>query len=139
VAAAEGAASAGEDAAAEATTRPGVVGRAVRVASSLVSVHLELAKQEVAADRARLVSGLVFVAVGATLLVLVLLLLHAAAVAWCGARFALPLHLAILAVAGVDLALGLVCLLIARSRMRAPLLPKTRGQVQKTLAALTSP
>jgi hypothetical protein len=108
------------------------------VASSLLRVHFEIAEREVQADQKRLTHGVAFLGVAFFLLLLTLLVAQALLV--IGLREAgIELLWALAITAGADALLGLVCLLVGRRLLRAPVLPQTRALLRRTLAALLSP
>lgn len=113
-------------------------GRLIGVASSLLRVHYEIAEREAAADRSRIVRGIVFFALSFFLLLLTLLVGQALLVCWLRARGLSDLA-ALGITAGADALLGLFCLLIGRAAMKAPVLPQTRAMVRRTMSALLSP
>lgn len=108
------------------------------VASSLLRIHYEIAEREAQADQKRLVRGVAFFAVAFFLLLLTLLVAQALLV--LGLRDAgIKLLWALVITAGADLFLGLICLLVGRSLLKAPVLPQTRALLRRTLSALLSP
>lgn len=115
----------------------GIAMRMARVAGDLLKVHVELAKVEARRDRKRLISALFCGVLGALLLGMVIFMLEAAAIVVAHDHGRLAWHLAILAVAGGNLVLGSLLLLVASHRLRAPIMPETRGLVQKTFATMT--
>lgn len=115
----------------------GMATRAVRVASGLVKIHLEFAKREADRDKQRLIGALATMAIGAVLVALGLVLVDVFAVVFVHAETRLALHWSILAVCGVNLLVGLLCVLVASRRLKAPVMPETRDLVTKTLTAMT--
>jgi uncharacterized membrane protein YqjE len=115
---------------------PGTFGRVTRVARTLVSVHVEAATREAVRDRDRLLAGAVLAALGAFFVALLLVMLHIAAL-FALHRYGQPWLVSALAVAGGDLLAGLVCLMLARGRFRAPVLQETRALVRRTVESFT--
>lgn len=115
----------------------GFATRAVRVASGLVKVHLEFAKREADRDKQRVISGVVTAIVGGILLALALVLLDVFAVVLVHAETPLALHWAILSVAGGNVLLGGLLVLVGSRSLKKPVMPETRDLVQKTFAAMT--
>lgn len=115
----------------------GLAARMARVAGDLLKVHVELAKLEAKRDRKRLTSAVFCAVLGALLLGMVVLMLEVAAIVLTHEYGRLAWHLSILAVAGCNAVLGSLLLLVASSRLRAPIMPETRGLVQKTFATMT--
>lgn len=115
----------------------GIATRMARVAGDLLKVHVELAKLEAKRDRKRLVSAVFCGVLGALLLGMVVFMLEAAAIVVTHDYGRLAWHLSILAVAGCNTVIGVLLLLVASLRLRAPIMPETRGLVQKTFATMT--
>lgn len=115
----------------------GFATRAVRVASGLVKVHLEFAKREADRDKQRVIGGVVTAAIGGVLLALSLVLLDVFAVVLVHAETRLALHWAILSVAGGNVLLGGLLVLVGSRSLKKPVMPETRDLVQKTFAAMT--
>lgn len=115
----------------------GFATRAVRVASGLVKVHLEFAKREADRDKQRVIGGIVTAVIGGVLLALGLVLVDVFAVVFLHAQTTLALHWAILAVAGGNVALGALLVVVGSRKLKGPVMPETRDLVQKTFAAMT--
>jgi len=118
--------------------------RVGRLAGSVLNLHLQVAKQEAERDRARLIGGGAFLAVGGVMLLVVVVLLQVAAVdfvhdALQSAGVGHSGGFAVLSVAGGNLFLGLLFLLLGSRKMKSPMLPETRSLLRKTLGALTEP
>ncbi len=116
--------------------RLSLLGRALGTSRALVSVHLELAQQEAAQDAGRVASSAIMLAVVAGLVGSGLLLVDVALVALVMTRGSLELGPAALAVAAGHLVVALPLALMAISRLKQPVMPKTRGRVKETVAAL---
>lgn len=108
-----------------------------RVAVSLLQVHAQIAKRELARDQGRLVAGAVLVALGALLVASVIVLLQVLAVTLLEAH-GLSLSAAVLVMAAADATLGGLLLLLGARALRRPLMPETRSLVRRTLGALIS-
>lgn len=111
--------------------------RVARVASSLVQIHVEVAKREADRDKSRLVRAAVLAAGGIVLLGLVLVALDAALVVALHDRAGLGWAPSLLAVAGIDAALAAMFFVAASRLAKEPIMPETRGLVQRTIAAFT--
>ncbi|MFO0623403.1 MAG: phage holin family protein [Polyangia bacterium] len=109
--------------------------RLVRIVLGLFSVHTEVAKQELSREQGRLLSGLLSLFIGLSCLSMLILLLQGVGIWFCLAR-GLSLGLALLIMAGVDLLLGGLFLLLARRALSRPLLPETRALVRRTITAI---
>jgi hypothetical protein len=108
------------------------------VGRTIVAMHVEVAAREAARDRSRIVSGVVLVGVGAAVLALLLVMLHVAAACFVHERWSLPFSESAAAVAGADLVLGALLLLVGRRRLRGPVMPETRSMIARTVDALTA-
>ncbi len=110
--------------------------RGYRAFELLVSVHAKVARSEASRDLRRIVSGLVLAAVALSLAGFALILGHAAAVLVVQRRLQWDLAPSIGAVAGADVAVALVLLLVARARLSTPVLTETRAMVKKAAGVL---
>ncbi len=109
--------------------------RLVRIVLGLFSVHAEVAKQELSREQGRLFSGLLFLFIGLTCLSMLILLLQGFGI-WFLLGRGLSLGWALLSMAGVDLLLGGLFVLLARRALDRPLLPETRALARRTLTAI---
>lgn len=110
--------------------------RGYRAFELLFSVHAKLARREAADDLRRVLTGVVLALVAAVLLLFALCLAHGAAVLLVQRRLQWDLPASIGAVAGADVAIALLLLLVTRARLSAPVLPETRAMVKKAAAVL---
>lgn len=111
--------------------------RLFRVVTSLFAVQIAVVRRELAADQSRIIRGVVAMALAALFLSTMLVALQVAAV--CLLReYGLRLSLAVLAVGGGDLLVGLICLLVGRSALSKRLLPESRVLLKRTLSAFFS-
>lgn len=113
----------------------GAVRRFWKVVRVLVAAHVALAREEAKRDSARLMMGVVMVGGGFLFISTAWLALHAALLlaAW---GEGLPPALAALAVAGLDLLLGLGALMVARSALMKPVMTESRARLAETVTAL---
>jgi len=109
-----------------------------RVAVSLLQVHAQIARQELARDQGRLLRGVIFVLIGSLLLATVIVLLQVIGVTLLTAA-GLSLWAAVLAMAAVDAGLGGLLLLLGARALQRPVMPETRSLLRRTLGALTAP
>jgi hypothetical protein len=109
-----------------------------RVAMSLLQVHAQIARQELARDQGRLLRGVIFVLIGSLLLATVIVLLQVIGVTLLQAR-GLSLWAAVLAMAAADAGLGGLLLLLGARALQRPVMPETRSLLRRTLGALTAP
>ncbi len=127
---------AGGDRGAKSAGDTGMLTRGYRAFELLVSVHAKVARNEASRDLRRIVSGLVLAAVALSLAGFALILGHAAAVLVVQRRLQWDLAPSIGAVAGADVAVALVLLLVARARLSTPVLTETRAMVKKAAGVL---
>lgn len=109
----------------------GTLSRAFAAFELLASAHASRAKDEAGRDLSRIGTGAVLLVVGALFLMFTLLLADVLAVVLLVERAKLALTMAVLAVAGVNLALALVCLVIGRARLKKPVLVETRATLKR--------
>jgi uncharacterized membrane protein YqjE len=109
-----------------------------RVAVSLLQVHAQIARQELARDQGRLLRGVIFVLIGSLLLATVIVLLQVIGVTLLTAR-GLSLWAAVLVMAAGDAGLGGLLLLLGARALQQPVMPETRSLLRRTLGALTAP
>ena len=109
----------------------GTLSRAFAAVELLASAHASRAKDEAGRDLSRVGSGAVLLAVGALLLMFTLLLADVLLVLLLIERAQLAPYMAVLAVAGVNLALALVCLLLGRARLKKPVMVETRATLKR--------
>jgi uncharacterized membrane protein YqjE len=114
------------------------VSRLTGIATSLLGIHVEIARREAERDQQRLIGGVVALGLGASLLLLSLLVVQVLCVFLLrAAGLTFPGALGVLALS--DALFGLVCLIVGRSRLRGPVLPETRAMLRRTFRALLSP
>ncbi len=115
----------------------GTLRRAARVGRTLVALHVEVATREAARDRKRVTSGIVLLLAGAQLLVLLIVVLQVAAACLLHERWGRPFGECTLVVAGADLVVGLLLMVVGRGKLRGPVMPETRSMIARTVEALT--
>lgn len=118
--------------------RPRSSSRLMRVIVSLLRIHTEIARRELAQDQGRLVRALVLLMVGGLLVATVLVLMQVIGVAVLQAH-GLRLWAAVLTMAGVDAGLGGLLLVLGARALRQPLMPETRSLLRRTLGAIIAP
>ena len=114
----------------------GMLVRGYRAFELLISVHAKVARSEASRDLRRVVSGVALVLVAISLAGFALILAHAAAVLVVQRRLQWDLAPSIGAVAGADVAVALILLMMARSRLSTPVLAETRAMVKKAAGVL---
>ncbi len=106
-----------------------------RAFGSVLDVHVQYAQLEAKNDVGRIVVGVALVGLAGVLLFFALLFGHVALAYRLAALPALGAVGAVGVVAGGDLALALLALLVARSRLNKPVLAQTRSLVKRTLSS----
>jgi hypothetical protein len=114
----------------------GFSSRVFKALSILFGVHLQFAQQEAKADLARIFMGIVLLAFALILLFFALAVGHVAAVWYVHDLRQLPWRTSILAVVAGDVTIALLCFIVARMRLKKPILKETRGLVRRTVSAL---
>ena len=109
----------------------GTLSRAFAAVELLASAHASRAKDEAGRDLSRIGSGAILLVAGALFSMFALLFADVLGVVLLVERAHLALPMAVLAVAGANLALGLVCLLVGRARLKQPVLVETRATLKR--------
>ena len=109
----------------------------VRAVAAMLGLHVRYAQREAANDAGRVVGALMLVVAGAVLGLFGLLFAHLALMDHLTTL--MPRSRAVLVVAGGDFSLAMMLLLVARARLRKPVLVETRAMVRRTMATLTEP
>ena len=110
--------------------------RGVRAVEVLASAHASRAKEEARRDLGRIGVGVALFALAALLAIPAVLFLHVALVVTLHERSALPWATASAAVAGGDVVLGALAILIGRARLRTPVMVETRATIKRAVAVL---
>lgn len=110
--------------------------RAYRAFELLFSTHAKIARREASEGAQRILSGLLYLLVALIFAGFALILGHAAAVVAIERRFQWGYAASIGVVAGADVLLTLILLLIARARLSKPVLSETRAMVKKAASVL---
>jgi uncharacterized membrane protein YqjE len=109
--------------------------RLLRLMTVLVDTHLDVAVQEANYESRRLISGFILLGIGIGLVTTAVVLGIVASVVFAQS-LGLSWLQAIGAVAGVDLLLGLILLILGRLRLRGPLMIQTQARLSRSLALL---
>ncbi len=113
-----------------------VLKRALDALDVLVSAHAALARVEAKNDLTRLVSGLAFAAGALALTSMAAVLVHALLVLAAESQLGWGRVEAIAALAAGDVTVAAALMLMARARLRAPVMVETRATLAKASAAL---
>ena len=119
--------------------RPRGLGAAARVsalAASVMDLHVRMALQEVDREKRRLISGVLFLAIGGTSMLLALLAGEVALVLWIQQTWSLSLIHSLLALASANLVLAGISLRIGGQVLKAPFLPQTLEGLSRTVRAV---
>lgn len=114
-------------------------GRVLNLMRGLAEVAAQTAAQEASRDAERVLGGVITLVAGGVLLLMSLVLADVAGVAWLQQIYGWPWTQAIAVVAAPHAFIGLVLMLWARSRLRQPVLNKTREMVGKTMKVMVGP
>lgn len=109
--------------------------RLLRLLTVLIDTHLDVAVQEANYESRRLISGFVLLGIGIGLVTTAVVLGIVASVVFAQS-LGLSWLQAVGAVAGVDLLLGLIFLILARLRLSGPLMIQTQARLSRSLALL---
>ncbi|MBD1875190.1 phage holin family protein [Nodosilinea sp. FACHB-131] len=109
--------------------------RLLRLMTVLVDTHLDVAVQEANYESRRLLSGFILLGIGIGLVTTAVVLGIVASVVFAQS-LGLSWLQAVGAVAGVDLLLGLIFLILARLRLSGPLMIQTQARLSRSLALL---
>ncbi len=114
---------------------PSISGRIFRVLGGLLSVHADIAKQELGRDQSRILRGVILLVVGLSFVSMVVLLLQGVLV-WLFMQRGLLLGWALLCVAGIDLLMAAGSIALSRRAFAKPVLPETRALLRRTISSL---
>jgi uncharacterized membrane protein YqjE len=109
--------------------------RLLRLMTVLVDTHLDVAVQEANYESRRLISGFILLGIGIGLVTTAVVLGIVASVAFAQS-LGLSWLQAIGAVAGANLLLGLIFLILGRLRLSGPLMIQTQARLSRSLALL---
>lgn len=113
----------------------GSVSGLVRALGTVLGVHVQYAQREAKNDVGRIFGGVVILAVATLFVLFAVLFGHVALAYYLAAATKLDMMGAIGVTAAGDLALAVLLLLIARSRLKKPVLQQTRSLVKQTVEA----
>lgn len=108
-----------------------------RVMAMLADMHMDIARQEASREQQRLMVGMTAIVAGGILIALGAVLLQAAGVLLIHSVFRLSWLLSVVAVSGLDLLFGLLCMAIGSRKLRGPYMRETRSRLARTTTALT--
>ncbi len=104
-----------------------------RALAAVLGVHVQYAQREAKTDIGRIVGGIVILVVAGVFVVFAILFGHLALAYYLAAATALNMMGAVGAVAAGDLALATMLLLLARARLKKPVLAQTRSLLKQTV------
>lgn len=114
----------------------GMLMRAYRAVELLLTLHAKAARREASDDLRRVISGALLMLVALILVSFALTLGHAAAVLAVERRFQWGYPASIGVVAGADVVVAWLLFLVARARLKPPVMSETRAMVKKAAAVL---
>ena len=106
------------------------------IASSVMDLHVRIALQEVDREKRRLISGAIFIAIGAILLLIVLISLHIISFLLLTKFNQFNTEYNLLIIIFVDLFLGGISLKLGGKLAKGPYLPQTLEGLGKTTKAV---
>ena len=106
------------------------------IATSVMDLHVKIALQEVDREKRRLISGLIFIALGGILLLLVLISIHIIFYITLNKFNNWSLENNLLLIVGVDLLLAGLSLKLGVKLAKGPYLPQTLEGLGKTTKAI---
>jgi len=114
----------------------GAAARVTALASSVMDLHVRIALQEMDREKRRLISGVIFLAIGGVLMFLSLLGTETILGFWIRNLFELDLKSTILILVIMNLALAGISLRIGGYLAKGPYLPETFEGITKTTKAV---
>ena len=106
------------------------------IASSIMDLHVRIALQEVDREKRRLISGTIFLAIGAVLLLIVLMIIHLISYLILEKMNDWNIEYNLLIILLVDLFLAGLCLKLGGKLAKGPYLPQTIEGLGKTTKAV---
>ena len=106
------------------------------IASSVMDLHVRIALQEVDREKRRLISGIIFIAIGAILLLMVLITIHLISYLLLDKFNTLEPQYNLLLIILIDLFLAGLCLKLGGKLVKGPYLPQTLEGLGKTTKAV---
>ena len=119
--------------------RPRGLGAAARVtalASSVMDLHVRIALQEMDREKRRLISGVIFLAMGGVFMLFALLASEIMLVLWMLNTLGWKLEWILLSVAFMDLAIAGLSLRVGGQLAKGPYLPETLEGLSRTTKAV---
>ena len=106
------------------------------IASSVMDLHVRIALQEVDREKRRLISGGIFISLGAILMLLVVICLHLIIYIFLDQFNNWEIQYNLLVIIGFDLFLAGLCLKLGGQLAKGPYLPQTLEGLGKTTKAV---
>ena len=106
------------------------------IASSVMDLHVRIALQEVDREKRRLISGIIFIAIGAILLLMVLITIHLISYLFLSEFNTWKPEYNLLLIILVDLFLAGLSLKLGGNLVKGPYLPQTLEGLGKTTKAV---
>ena len=106
------------------------------IASSVMDLHVRIALQEVDREKRRLISGGIFIAIGAILMLMVVISLHIILYIFLDEFNNWDIQYNLLLIIGLDLFIAGLCLKLGGRLAKGPYLPQTLEGLGKTTKAV---
>ncbi len=106
------------------------------IASSIMDLHVKIALQEVDREKRRLISGFIFIAIGAILMLLVLISIHLIGYLFLDKFNEWEIGFNLLLIMAIDLFFAGICLKLGGHLSKGPYLPQTFEGLGKTTKAV---
>ena len=114
----------------------GTASRLSAIASSVMDLHVRIALQEVDREKRRLISGGIFITIGAILLLIVLIAIHLISYLFLDKFNSLEPQYNLLLIILIDLFLAGISLKLGGKLVKGPYLPQTLEGLGKTTKAV---
>ncbi len=114
----------------------GAAARVTALASSVMDLHVRIALQEMDREKRRLISGLIFLAMGGVFLLFSLLASEIFLLLWMKDTLQLKLDLTLLTIGLINIILAGLSLRIGGQLAKGPYLPETLEGISKTTKAV---
>ena len=114
----------------------GTASRLSAIASSVMDLHVRIALQEVDREKRRLISGGIFITIGAILLLIVLIILHLISYLFLDNFNSWEPQYNLLLIIAIDLFLAGINLKLGGKLVKGPYLPQTLEGLGKTTKAV---
>ena len=112
------------------------VARVSALASSIMDLHVRIALKEVSRERRRLISGGIFLAIGAVLMLFTLLALHIIFILWMQNYLTASIETSLLIMTLIDITIAGISFRLGGYLTKGPYLPETLEGISKSTKAV---